>query len=207
MVVQHRLVIGIDGSGKSTLLDGLSHIDKVVTMEPTSSRAAREFKSRSTSLDVTPEFIAERRAIYLDLNRELNQEINTTLERGSLVVTTGSTLVTLVSHSLMSEIVSGSNEEVSRAVNHWVHDNEALKPDQIVFLHAPYDVIRQRIETRQLKGQTDEKFWGFNSPYFLSRYQETWHKVIGDLIENSEINCISLSSSDLTPSQMLQELA
>jgi len=204
--VRHRLVLGIDGAGKSTLLDSLNKKDGTLTMEPTSSDTAREFKARMSSLDITSDLIAERKAIYLDLNKTFDERVRETLQAGSAVATTGNALVTMVSHSLMNEIVSGSEGEVAESVSDWVQSSESLKPDQLVLVHAPDQVIRQRIEARQLEGQADEKFWGFNSPYFLSRYQETWHAIIGELLAASDISRVSLSSVDLSPSEMLQQL-
>src|SRR5579872_1036108 len=122
MAIRHRLVLGIDGSGKSTLLENLSNRDGVKTMEVTSSDEAREFKSRTRDALVTPKLISDRREIYLSLNRSFDEELRRTLGEGEYVATTGSALVTHVSHSLMHEIITGEEGGVDESVTNWVSD-------------------------------------------------------------------------------------
>lgn len=204
-MAQHCLVIGVDGSGKSTFLNGLEQHYGFEIAEPTSTPEARAFKARSTDLDVTPELVDEREQIYLALNSIFAWKIKERLDSGIDMAVTGNALVTRVSHALMRTIISGQDNEVSRSITSWVDDIDSHMPDQVVLIHAPDTVIRERIMERQEGGDATEKFWGFNAPYFLSRYQETWHSVLNQLIGASDIDCLALDSSALTPDAMLQQ--
>lgn len=62
-------------------------------------------------------------------------------------------------------------------------------------MYAPDEVIIQRIKKRQLKGREEEKFWGFNSPFFLARYQEIWHTVVDKLAKEAIADCITIDTS------------
>jgi thymidylate kinase len=206
MLTNHRLVVGIDGSGKSTLLAGLNQRDGAEIKEVTSSPEARSFKRSAIERYVDSAFVSERQMIFLKLNRVFDSQVSAILDSGVRVVTTGSSLVTLVSHSLMTEIVTGTTGRVDGSVRRWIDDSESLKPDQIILVHAPDEVIRSRIIVRQDESQSDERFWGFNAPYFLSRYQESWHGLMGMLINEGGIDCVSLDSSVLSPIEMVDKL-
>lgn len=197
------LVLGVDGSGKSTFLDGLHRHLGVVILEPTSTPEAKAFKAANTETPVDGALIDEREKIFLELNRQFDGAVQTELDTGRKVATTGNGLVTLVSHGLMRVIVGErSTHEVDDAVKRWL-ESDSLKPGRITLVHAPDEVIRQRIQERQQAGDQTERFWGFNSPYFLSRYQETWHGVLDTMTQNAVAQCITLDSSQLSPTAMI----
>lgn len=201
------LVLGVDGSGKTTLLDGLSVQFGVVVLEPTSTPEAKAFKVSHLDTQVDGLFIDQRESIFLGLNSKFDLSVQQELTQGRNVATTGNGLVTLVSHGLMRTIVGAKGpHEVVDCTGRWM-DSNALKPENLLLVHAPDEVIRQRIQGRQQAGDHTERFWGFNSPYFLSRYQEVLREVISVVAENTMIRCIELDSSQLTPQAMIDSYA
>ncbi|MDD3035296.1 MAG: hypothetical protein PHO93_00040 [Candidatus Saccharimonadaceae bacterium] len=111
------------------------------------------------------------------------------------VAISGGVLITFVAHSLMRNIINKKSESVDETVTKWVESDDFIKPDELVFLYAPDEVIIQRIKKRQLKGREEEKFWGFNSPFFLARYQEIWHTVVDKLAKEAIADCITIDTS------------
>ncbi len=197
------LVLGVDGSGKSTFLNGLNEHFGVTVLELTITPEAKAFKAAHIETPVDGPFIDQRERIFLELNRQFDQRVNTELRTGHNVAATSNGLVTLVSHGLMRVIVGERNPvEISDAVGRWA-ESDALKPGRIALVYAPIEVIRERIRKRQQAGDETECFWGFNSPYFLSRYQDAWHEVLGILGRETLIQCVALDSSQLTPDQMI----
>lgn len=201
---QLSLVLGVDGSGKSTLLNGLNEQFGAIVLEPTSTPEVKAFKATNLDTLIDSSFIDRREKVFLDLNSQFDQSVERELIQGCNVATTGNGLVTLVSHGLMRTIVGAKGvREVEGSTERWMK-SDALKPKNILLVHAPDDVIRQRIKNRQQAGDHTERFWGFNSPYFLSRYQETWREVVSKLAETTVINCVELDSSQLTPEAMIE---
>jgi len=197
------LVLGVDGSGKSTFLNGLSERFGMAVLEPTSTPEAKAFKAAHIETPVDGRLIDQRERIFLDLNRQFDERVGAELDTGQDVATTGNGLVTLVSHGLMRVIVGERGpKEIDDAVLRWM-ESDALKPDHVALVHAPDEVIRERIQERQQAGDQTERFWGFNSPYFLSRYQETWHGVLDTLAQETVIQCVTLDSSQLNPNEMI----
>lgn len=203
-VPSNLLVIGIDGSGKTTFLTGLHDEFDYEIMEPTSDEKARKFKISTLETPIDKAYIAERESIYLALNGIFEATIQDYLSSGTRVATTGSKLVTSVSHATMHGIVSdGSLDEPINATRDWLTSDGTLLPDAIVFIHAPEEIILSRIQERQDGGDKAEKFWGFNAPFFLLRYQAVWERVIDEIDNSSSIETLSLDSSLSTPAEML----
>jgi len=197
------LVLGVDGSGKSTLLTGLQERFGATILEPTSTPEAKAFKAANVETLVDGMFIDQRERIFLDLNRRFDKRVIAELDTGKNVATTGNGLVTLVSHGLMRVIIGERGpSEIDDAVKRWI-GSDALKPNHAALVYAPDEVIRGRIQERQQAGDHIERFWAFNSPYFLSRYQETLHKVLHMLAETTVVRCVTLDSSRLTPEAMV----
>ncbi|CAN5181037.1 hypothetical protein BH09PAT3_BH09PAT3_5840 [soil metagenome] len=197
------LVVGIDGSGKSTFLQMLETNMGAVIMEPTSSPEARAFKASNLETPVDTTFINERERIYLNLNQEFDTRLEDAIESGQRVATTGSRLVTLLSHELMRTVITDKpRTSLPDLIGTWAGD-ASLKPEALAFVHAPAEVIRARITARQMAGDTSEFFWGFNAPHFLWRYQDAWHEAVDTITKESDINCLKLDSSKLTPNEML----
>lgn len=95
----------------------------------------------------------------------------------------------------MRNIINKKGESIDENVDRWIKSEEFIKPDEIVYLHAPNEVIIDRIKKRQQKGHDEEKFWGFNSPHFLDFYQETWHTIIDKFSKEAIVNCIKIDTS------------
>jgi thymidylate kinase len=199
------LVMGIDGSGKSTFVNNLSQQLGFGVLEPTSSPAAKAFKAANLETFVDASFIDTREAIFLDLNREFDAEIIKTQEQTPRIATTGNSLVTLVSHAVMRHITDTRHTSMEEIVTSWAA-SDSLKPTSIALIHAPISTIRNRITQRQQDGDSQEKFWGFNAPYFLDHYQEALHEVIA-VVEamgsHALAPCISLNSQFMSPDEMI----
>ncbi len=199
------LTIGIDASGKSTFLDGLTERFNFTVIEPTSSDQARSFKRRTIDSALSDEIITAREELYLDLNNVHAGLVNAAIKAGSRVATTGSSLVTRLSHAVMRQtttIESDARHHI-RVVRNELSQTDL--PDTLCFTHAPFSVIRDRITGRQAAGNTLERFWGFNSLFFLDRYQDAWHEAAEVIQAETDIECITFDTSTASPDEMLDE--
>jgi single stranded DNA-binding protein len=115
--------------------------------------------------------------------------------------TTGNALVTHVSHEVMRQTIASKADYAGKALL-WLEASSDSKPDGIILIHAPMEVIMKRIQGRQEKGDTSEKFWGFNAPLFLHAYQEAWKRTLS-ILETHGIPILSMDSSVLSPTRML----
>lgn len=197
------LVVGVDGSGKTTFLNGLARQNETRILEPSTTPEAKAFKDQHLQVVIDADLIDKREQLYLGLNREFDHRISAQQEAGYDVATSGSELITKVSHGLMRIIIRAQATPIDDIVRTWLSSEDSLLPDEVVFVHASDKVLRQRIERRQSRGIDGEKFWGFNSPYFLSRYQETWHQVIDTLAKEATMRCVSLDNSWQPPAMTL----
>ena len=196
------LVVGVDGSGKSTFLNGLSQRG-FETVEPSSSIESRDFKANNVNTFVDLPFIDEREQLFAGMNNVFDELVANKKNNGIKVATTGSHLVTVISHNVMRLIV-GHRVEMNNIVQQCASSQATLKPDEVVMIHAPYNIIRERISDRQKAGDENERFWGFNSPWYLDRYQETWYKFT-DTLKILGLSMITLDSHNLNPDQMIEE--
>lgn len=199
------LVVGVDGSGKSTFLNHLSASHGYCVLEPTSTAEARQFKSDNLETPVDSSFIDSREELYIGLNDSFDDTIRAELDESRRVATTGARIVTQLSHAVMRDIVedtSGNHDFVDRVVNEWLA-SDSLKPDVLVLVHAPTDVILGRIGARQAQGDSNEKFWGFNSPFFLYRYQDAWLELAETIQASRSISSVVLDSGEICPEKMI----
>lgn len=164
------LVFGIDASGKSTFMKGLQTALGYTTLEPTSSNEAKAFKAENLDAPLTIELVDERQRIFLDLNKRFDAQITNELERNN-VATSGSTLITNLSHAVMRRVIRHDKLFIPDIVGQW-SESATITPDTIVLTHAPINVVEKRIIDRQNADMKGEQLLGFNSLYFLSRYQE-----------------------------------
>lgn len=198
----YLLVTGIDGSGKSTFLRGLGNELGYVAMEPTGTPEARSFKANTLEEPVTDAFIDERECLYMGLNHLFDEKVRESLDLKAKVASSGNSLVTLLSHNSMRAVALSKDTSVEDCVESWLGSGY-LKPDAIVLVHAPAPVIFERISERQQAGDQNEKFWGFNSPFFLEQYQAAWRQALSILSNRCDIQCITLDSDMLQPHEML----
>ena len=196
------LVLGCDASGKSTLLNSIQKNYGDHLVESTSTPESRAFKLASLDTPVDEEYIGRRETLYLKLSRDILSRASSS---GVSYVSTDATLVTRVSHDVMRRAISLPGRNNIDLVRAWQSDEQELSigaPDIIAFMHAPFGVIKQRISARQQNGQPEEKFWGFNSPFFLEAYQERWLDMTADL-GRLGFRCLTLDSSLVSPEDQL----
>ncbi len=194
------LIMGVDGSGKSTLIDNLSSRLGYTPLAPSSSPESIEFKIDHLEEPVTIEMIDRREMLFDKLNLVFEKLVGDELTEHP-VATSGSGLITAISHAAMRRIVSARDYSVADIVDEWQASDEP-KPDKIVFMHAPDEVIRQRIIKRQLKGQHHEKFWGFNSPFYLAQYQNALRATVDELSAN--YSTLSINTSIMTAGEAIE---
>lgn len=194
------LVVGCDASGKSTFLEGVHQAWGDTYGESTSSDEAREFRRANNERVIDAEYIGLRESLYLGLS---HQALLAMKHQDGHVVTSDSSLVTRVSHSVMRQIISEPHANNEEIIAKWQADEAKANIDTagvIVHTHAPFPVIRERIIARQESGDKLEHFWGFNAPFFLEAYQNRWKTVIRDLAERSyiclDVNTYTTSSED-----------
>lgn len=200
------LVAGVDGSGKSTFLEQLATSQGYSVLEPTSTDEARRFKAETLDTLVDGDLITTREAMYLRLNDMFSDTIRAELELTNRVATTGGHIVTQLSHAVMRALVENTPETTSfidNMVDAWLEDGLRV-PDALVVVHAPIEVILGRIGVRQDNGDSTEKFWGFNSPFFLHHYQESWLKLVEAVQSGNRIPCVTLDSDELRPESMME---
>jgi hypothetical protein len=137
-----------------------------VVLVPTSTSEAKAFKAANLYTPIDVPFIDDRERIFLDLNERFDRKVQAETSADHNVATTGSRLVTIVSHMLMRVMVGEERPAaVEGAVCGWI-ESDALKPDSIALVYAPDEIIRRRIQQRQESGDYTERFWGFNAPSF-----------------------------------------
>ena len=196
---KYVLVLGVDASGKSTFLKGLKNTLGFSVLEPTSSPEAKAFKAAHLDESLDLDLINERQRLFNDLNVSFDQKIAEERER-SKVAATGSSLVTNLSHAVMRRVIREDSPSNLQVINEW-EDSDSLRPDQVVLMHAPIDVIRRRIVHRQRTGVVGEKLIGFNSLYFLQHYQEALEETVTAI--SSDYSTASFDSSVSFPKSIL----
>lgn len=196
------LVLGADAVGKSTFLSNLDAQLGYETFEPTSSDEIRAFKKANLDTVIDANYINERRNLFLGLS--LDSDVDIQNKGNEKSATTSSTLITVASHDLM-EVIIGARPKIDRPsiIDRWKLMSLFI-PENIVFIHADENEIRSRIENRQKAGHVAERFWGFNSPFYLSQYQKLLRRIFEDIQNEGEVNCISLNSSNLDPNEMIE---
>ncbi len=200
----YTLVVGVDGSGKSTFLDGLTTELGIESLEQTGSPEVRQFRKDNIETMIDSEFVDTRERLFENLNGDFDEIISQRLTGGYDVACAGTTLVTAVSHGVMRRIVDPQTENpVDYAIGKWQRDCR-VRPSTIALIHAPKEVICARIMARQAAGDETERFWGFNSPFFLERYQEAWYEAVRYIGEKTSVQCIELDSSQLDTPQMIE---
>lgn len=189
------LVIGVDAAGKSTFLHGLRDTLNYTVLEPTGSREAQEFRIAHRTDQLTPALVRVRHQLFGTLNALLDQKTEEKL-RDNSVATSGSRLVTNVSHMTMQRLIGGDAVPNDVVVEQWQR-GVSIKPSRIVFLHAPIETIEERLEARQRAGIKNELLHGFNSLSFLEHYQE----ALADTFEHLSpyYSTLSIDSSITSP--------
>lgn len=199
------LVVGCDASGKSTFLEAVSSRFGDSLVESTSTEESRAFKLASMDRPVDVDYINERERLYLKLTREA---LDGVVHRGHKdFIGTDATLVTRLSHAVMRQCISGPAVDIESIIEDWVRDEEGGpvdSPDIIVLTHAPFELIKNRIESRQQAGQSEEKFWGFNSPFFLKEYQAAWGSTIRSLARVG-FSCLEFDTSVTSTDAMMRD--
>lgn len=195
------LVVGCDASGKSTLLAGIHRRYGDAIRESTRSDVGLAFKRANIDRRIDGSFIDEREAFYLDIER---QERDIARDYPD-IATTNATLITRLSHDVMRRCIGLAGYDDEDIISRWFDDEEDAgtpRPDIIAFTYAPFATICARIVERQQAGMQDERFWGFNSPFFLERYQERWRRLMPALGECG-LCYVTFDTAIETPEQIM----
>lgn len=202
---QEVLVVGVDASGKSTLLEGLVSLG-YSQHECTGTPEVHEFKSINLSTPLDADYIDARQRMFLQLCATSRTELDYRKNMGEWVATTDNSLVTLLSHTVMRQVVSivSSPSQHKEVVHDWL-DNERELPEVVGFTYASLETIRNRILIRQRQGNKSERFWGFNSLLFLGRYQDAWHETLEVIEKESDIRCVDFDTSRLDQRAVLNK--
>lgn len=200
----HILIAGIDASGKSTFLINLSEQWGCLPLEPTSTDEARTFRRRNADEPVTADLIAAREQLFLGINEEHSQHITERLAAGTRVATTGNSLVTRLSHAVMRGVAVDQTNPAA-VVYDWLASGE-LRPEALFLTHAPFEVIRKRIMERQQTGDKLERFWAFNSLFFLDQYQDAWLGALETVGRETDIICRGIDTSRVAAADVVPHI-
>lgn len=198
------LVVGCDASGKSSLIDAISHRFGDVAFESTSTDESRNFKRHNLTSPINSELIDQREEMYMKLSRNVLRRLSSGEKEDYLG--TDSTLVTRLSHNVMRRCIGDNAFDYSSIVQQWLADEAEFNltpPSIVVMTYAPFELILSRIQARLNRGDKDEKFWGFNSPFFLKNYQEAWLET-RKYISLVGIRCVSFDTSIVSVDDSLQ---
>lgn len=204
----HTLILGRDASGKSTLLNGIQEKYGDSLTEAATTKPVRSFKRRHLETVVDLGFVDARERLYLGLclSRSSLKARSEALLRGN-VTTTSDSLVTRVSHQVMRSIVSEHESfSAERAVDQWQDDiirTSSRAPDLIAMTYVPCEVANSRMRERQEAGMVEERFWGFNSPFFLERYQTALVDTLRCIGSEGLATTVCIDTSDRTISETL----
>ena len=199
------LVVGCDASGKFTLLNTIHQSYGDIVIESTSTDESRAFKHASLNRLVDADFISERERLYMGLAKASLEFVRTNAIED--FVSTDGALVTRLSHAVMHRSIGGDSFTPDDIVADWLSDEAesgVQLPDIVALTHAPFPAIVDRISIRQRGGQKDEKFWGFNSPFFLNHYQEAWKSTLPALAR-AGFTCLAFDTTLHTPAEMIDE--
>lgn len=201
----NTLVVGCDGSGKSTLLAGIHQRYGDTIRESTRSEVGLVFKRATIGRLIDDGFIDEREAFYLDIERQEREARRDIRD----IATTNATLVTRLSHDVMRRCIGVVGVDDDEIISRWLEDENdsgLARPDIVACTYASHATIRARIIERQRAGMRDERFWGFNAPFFLERYQERWQRLMPALAK-SGLRYIALDTDAATPTQVMDQYA
>jgi hypothetical protein len=162
------------------------------------------FKTANLNKLVDGDFISERENLYLGLTADTLSSVSS--QDIENFVGTDATLVTRLSHSVMRYCVTMQDLDHDSIVEQWLEDESKVDvelPSIIALTLADFPDIRARIKLRQQAGMKEEKFWGFNSPFFLNQYQEAWKKT-APALARAGLNCITLDTSVNPPEAVLE---
>lgn len=189
----YTLIAGRDATGKSTLLQNIESHYGDLAVEVTGTEAIRAFKRASQDKLVDLQFINDREELFLDLT--LSNRCDRS-ERS--YATTSDPLVTLLSHAVMRSMVSSQHPfRVSECLEKWgdfLTLQHMPRPDIIALLYVDGMIADARIRERQTAGDVTEKFWGFNAPSFLSRYQQAWHETVDGMCDQNITQIVKIDT-------------
>lgn len=180
------LAVGCDASGKSTFIEAVHGRFGDVYAESTRSDLAVQFKEKYFGRAIDEEYVDARESLYLELSRCSLLHEQMLEEDGRNVITSDSGLVTRISHSVMREVRFGRSTSDDEVIGRWSEEEKmtiGTTPDIAVLTAPPFQVIVDRIKTRQAAGDCHEAFMGFNSLDFLEAYHARWNVVFPQLLE------------------------
>lgn len=197
------LIAGMDGVGKSTLIKELKNElpERIVDSEPTSSHLVKKFREKNFNRHIDVNFVEKRKEFFLGIQRETDEKLNGFLKsKANIVATSGSTLVTHIAHTAMFGVL-GKNVDLQTELSKWQESSD-LKPSRIILLCADLSTSLKRLNDRVNSGNQHEIPWGFNSPYYLARYQEYWTQAVNIISDTSQIYVDRIDTGDMLPEEI-----
>ncbi len=201
------LVSGVDGVGKTTTLNALRDIhESIVISEPTGTPESKLFKNRHLNTLISEEFIDVREKFYKSLQADTDVGLSEHLSQGRTIATTGSRLVTLVSHNAMRRII-GHEVDHSYPFDEFSNAVDCIGVNALILLCAPMTTIASRLRKRFDDGDKSEKIWGFNSLYFLEHYQNAWVNTANYVQETTKLPVLTFDTSINSPEVIVKGIA
>lgn len=194
------LILGVDGSGK-TIAHMLAPHTGAVTHEATGGPHGRGLKKLHYRREVDAHMVHMREYMYASLNRVFQREIQAHLKNTD-VITTGSLLVTRLANYTMRRVIGEPNEKpLTAIVDEWLAGSDQL-PDEIIYLHAPIDIIMERILARLQAGDIHELPVAYNSPFYLDEYDKVLGEAIHYISQNTSIPISIYDTSTMSPDDL-----
>ncbi len=140
--------------------------------------------------------------MYAGLNAVFQKEIQERLKKTD-VVTTGSHLVTRLANFVMRDFINEpQTTSFTDIIEQWLASSDRI-PDEIIYLHAPGDIITERLLARVRDGNKHEIPRAYNSPLYLDEYNKILSEAALYIAQNTTIPVADFDTSMLSPDEIV----
>lgn len=196
------LILGVDGSGKTTLAHALAAHTGAVVHEATTGPHSKGLKKLHHRREIDANMVHMREYMYASLTDVLQREVESHL-KDTNIITTGSILVTRLANYTMRRVIAEPNKKsLSEIVDEWLSSRDR-SPDEIIYLHAPMDVIIGRILERLRAGDIHELPVAYNSPFYLNEYNKVLSEAALYIAQHTTIPVADYDTSILSPDEIV----